>query len=51
MAAVRPISARRRDDAAASSDWRHQLVDQQHVPAKAINRGAAAGTSLKRAVE
>jgi multiple sugar transport system substrate-binding protein len=37
--------------AAASGDWRHQLVDQERVWAKAVQRVASEGVSPEQAVD
>ena len=37
--------------AAASGDWRHQLVDRERVWAKAIQRVVADGVSSEQAVD
>jgi multiple sugar transport system substrate-binding protein len=53
MAAVMQLSWRplAHNYAAASGDWRHQLVDQERVWAKAIQRVAAEGISPEQAVD
>jgi multiple sugar transport system substrate-binding protein len=53
MASVMQISARRLapNYAAASGDWRHQLVNQEHVWGNAIHRVAADGISPEQAVD
>jgi multiple sugar transport system substrate-binding protein len=53
MAAVMQLASRplAHNYAAASGDWRHQLVDQERVWAKAIQRVAAEGVSPEQAVD
>jgi hypothetical protein len=53
MAAVMQLAARplAHNYAAASGDWRHQLVDQEWVWAKAIQRVATEGISPEQAVD
>ena len=53
MASVMQISSRplAHNYAATSGNWRHQLVDQENVWAKAIHRVAAEGVSPEQAVD
>jgi multiple sugar transport system substrate-binding protein len=53
MASVMQVSARRLapNYAAASGDWRHQLVNQEHVWGNAVHRVAADGISPEQAVD
>ena len=53
MAAVMQLSSRplAHNYAAASGDWRHQLVDQERVWAKAVQRVASEGVSPEQAVD
>jgi multiple sugar transport system substrate-binding protein len=53
MAAVMQLSSRplAHNYAAASGDWRHQLVDRERVWAKAIQRVVADGVSSEQAVD
>ena len=53
MASVMQVSSRplARDYAAASGNWRHQLVNQELVWSKAIHRVAADGISSAQAVD
>jgi multiple sugar transport system substrate-binding protein len=53
MAAVMQVSSRPllHNYAAASGNWRHELVDQQFVWGKAVHRVAAEGVSPERAVD
>ena len=39
------------NDAAALGDWRHQLVNQEHVWGNAIHRVAAEGVTPEQAVD
>jgi multiple sugar transport system substrate-binding protein len=53
MAAVMQIASRplAHNYAAASGEWRHDLVEQEYVWAKAIHRVAAEGISPEQAVD
>jgi hypothetical protein len=53
MASVMQVSARplARNYAAASGNWRHDLVEQENVWGKAIHRVAADGISPEQAVD
>ena len=53
MASVMQVASRplAHNYAAVSGDWRHGLVKQEHVWAKAINRVAAEGISPEQAVD
>ena len=45
---ARPLA---HDYAAASGNWRHELVNQEHVWAKAIHRVVTEGISPEQAVD
>jgi multiple sugar transport system substrate-binding protein len=53
MAAVMQVSTRQlaHNYAAASGDWRHDLVEQENVWGKAIHRVAAEGIAPEQAVD
>ena len=53
MASVMQVSSRplAHNYAAASGNWRHELVKQEYVWAKAIHRVAAEGISPEQAVD